>query len=199
MSCMVIKPKKVTFLHIPKAGGTSIRFYLANNYEIKSTTKRDLHITAKQTRKHFGQDLGIQFCVTRNPYDRWASLFYHTSRNEKYPWYVDLKNHNHSQIRQHFFAYLTTALKTKFQNNLQWRIAKTCDYVLRFDQIEKDFSIIQDILGNNTIPFPKENTNPWVNDYSFLFRNKRIVELVNKICDLEFKHLGYEQINNSSI
>ena len=196
---MVIKPKKITFLHIPKTGGTSIRANLVNNYVTKQTPKNDVHITAKETKKYLGKDLGIKFCVTRNPYDRWASLFYHTSRNKKFPRYADLKNHNHSQIRQHFFAFLTTASRTKYQNNLQWKIAKDCDHVLRFDQIKKDFCIIQDILGNNTIPLPKENTNPWVNDYSFLFRNKRIVELINKISDLEFQHLGYEQINNSSI
>lgn len=203
MSCIVLEPKKITFLHIPKTGGTSIRANLVNNYVTKQTPKNDLHITVKKTKKYFGKDLGIKFCVTRNPYDRWASLFYHASRTEEYVWYndlhySDLSNHNRSRIKHHFFAFLTNSLKTKWQMNIQWEIAKDCDYVLRYDQLEKDFCVIQDILGNAT-PLLKKNINPWINDYSFLFKNKRIVELVNKLSDLEFQHLNYDCINNNSI
>lgn len=81
MSIHFLDPK-VTFIHIPRTGGTSL-LYWANSASISfDAPKKYKHCTLSEATKLW-KNLGTTFTFVRNPYDRIVSLFHYMGQNAK--------------------------------------------------------------------------------------------------------------------
>ena len=66
--------KKVLFLHISKAGGTSITRWLRDNFDARKFGPKHCRI---QRAKDKGLDLNFHFTIVRNPFARVHSWYYY--------------------------------------------------------------------------------------------------------------------------
>jgi hypothetical protein len=155
----------LTFIHIPKNGGSSIMNWLRTNcvnYIIPASFSNGLimHQTSEMIPK-----IGAKtFAVIRNPWDRTVSLwaFWKSMKsNENTPnasiTFEDfVKNMN-------TFKFAPSAWFTLDVSQKQW-IPNGVTYLLRFENLEADFQQIQNYLGTN-IPLPYLNKSVHDVDY----------------------------------
>jgi hypothetical protein len=100
MSCRLTE-KNVTFIHIPKTGGKSIRKFLETNHDFVRKTihgkdnleklspaewNKAKHPTMIETKEIYGlDDLGYIFTCVRNPYHRIMSGYFHMTHMKIIP------------------------------------------------------------------------------------------------------------------
>jgi len=72
---MILKNKKIIFVHIPRTGGCSIENHF--NFKASDTWKPDTaqHLTLQEYSEHFDIDKYFKFTVVRNPWDRIISWY----------------------------------------------------------------------------------------------------------------------------
>lgn len=171
------KKIKSTFLHIPKNAGSSIRDWMMKNVKHSVDERPGPHRTRKELESSLG-NLGVTFCVVRNPYHRAVSAYLYkikkvgNSFKEKYPTFESyiLNTKDKVIIEQH-----------QYFNN--------CDFILKFENLIEEFAKIQQ-LYNCYIPLPHSNktkNNDWKSYYTESAKEK--VELIFKN---DLKILGYE-------
>lgn len=162
-----IPEHNLTFIHIPKTGGSSITQWLKQNTNVVYYKK---HCTL-DTAKLFSKDIGTAFCVIRNPYD-WMVSWYEYEK-------VDIKNSldrikdgnvKISKINpeKHSLSILERKLDilnrgfeyyvkhTNKDPQIMW--AKDCDIILNFNDLNKNFKHIQ-LITNCHEPLKKINTS----------------------------------------
>lgn len=130
----------LTFVHIPKTGGTSVRAWLSKN------TPRYIHpslpmMTPQET-----------FAVVRNPWDRVVSLwaFWNKLKKADVPFDDFVRNLQSYKFREDSWF-------TFDQPQKAW-IPDGVTYLLKFETLDQDFVQIQTLLGC-TDPLPKVNTS----------------------------------------
>lgn len=64
----------LTFIHVPKTGGSSIQHWLLNNTKDPIYPKKSVHWSVRDAKENF-KTVGKTFCVVRNPYDWMVSWF----------------------------------------------------------------------------------------------------------------------------
>jgi sulfur relay (sulfurtransferase) DsrC/TusE family protein len=135
---MIFHKHKAIFIHIPKAGGTSIERLLWPDE--KSRTAEDLwmgfvkpfynkyqtgglqHLLAKQIKKEVGIDIFnnyYKFCIVRNPWDKAVSQFSYMTKRKDLREFIGMKEG--VQLEQ----YLNLINK---KEHVQWK--KQVDFVL---------------------------------------------------------------------
>jgi len=72
MAILVEKPTRCTFIHIPKNAGSSIRNWLKKNHTC--IISKGQHSGARKSKRQLG-NLGVTYCVVRNPFD-WCVSWY---------------------------------------------------------------------------------------------------------------------------
>lgn len=131
---IINNPEIATFIHVPKTAGTSIKFWLYENFDdnrIPKITEQDPHSTDKSLVQ------GFSFCCVRNPWDRMYSTF----------WW--LKRHAGGRLGKPYGTDFT-----KFINDLDNEVLKPftipqteyvniSDHVLRYETLDEDFKFIQ--------------------------------------------------------
>lgn len=111
---MILKDKKIVFVHIPKTAGQSVTDFLLRNTKKSFTLNLpkmglvenlDLSIKGPQNHHHMFLDeyvdLGyvnkddlknyFKFCVLRNPFDKFISSFYYKRLHKKYSYITFLE------------------------------------------------------------------------------------------------------------
>ena len=132
----------ITFIHIPKTAGASITlWYLKNILKMnRDLIKENNHIFASEIQN----PSPVTFTVIRNPWDRIVSI------------YMFMKYTMHEVILTDFYDFVLD--KIKFMRlgvhkistpQIRW-IEPGVTHLLRFENLEKDFKIIQDI-NNDTV------------------------------------------------
>ena len=205
--------KNLIFVWIPKTAGTSIFNYFYTNYGMKKIlSKEEAQFTnIKRGMVTFGHmsvfdllncnflnqkyfDSAIKFCVIRNPYDRFISLYYYFKREGRI----------NSSLSKFDFITLIMEQTPKIglfnfegisQANLQvdWMRNISFDSILRFESINEDFThfleshnfILTDLSILNSTPsrqvFEKE-------------LDSQTIDLINEFYEKDFIELNYSMI-----
>ena len=145
-----IPEHNLTFIHIPKTGGSSIQDWLLKNNKCVYP-KKSVHWNVSQTKEHF-VNVGKTFCVVRNPYDWMVSWFeyerkltpryiaklgsIHKLNLEKETHNKELLIKKQSILDKGFKCYL---LEYGINITSQYSWANNVDIVLRFHNLNNDF------------------------------------------------------------
>jgi hypothetical protein len=195
---------KLTFIHLPKNAGSSISKWIEDNTNYQYDGQRHQHISALPSE---WQD--NTFCVVRNPYERAVSWYYFVQQM------LNKKVKNHPKIiipqleilKEGFEKFVTVYFDFVFSKT-QLRLASHVmtlksisqtnfignDYkgiVLRYENIHKDWKIIQDMIGCH-VPLPVTNvttygvTGEWKRLYTKYSR-----DAISKIFKKDIEQFGY--------
>tara|TARA_R100000951_G_scaffold109570_3_gene106845 strand:- start:4427 stop:4975 length:549 start_codon:yes stop_codon:yes gene_type:complete len=133
-----VEDLNITFFHLPKNAGSSIATWLTMNACGEEYFDEFRHATPQGLEPLF-DDFGWSFCCVRNPWDRYVSWYnffrgqdkVHTCFND---WMTAVISGNHS------------AKYIKPMDN-QLRMANHVDYVIKYENLEEDFKLIQQKTG----------------------------------------------------
>ena len=209
---MIFHSLKTIFVHIPKAGGTSVENLLWPN--ASSRTESDLwmgfvrpfynkyqtgglqHLLAKQIQYEIGNTIFSEyykFAIVRNPWSKSVSQFVYMSMRE------DLRNFINMKPNTTFIEYLNLILK---KDHVQWK--SQVDFILdhngeiliddfyKLEEIKDNFSKLSEKTGANFSLLPHANKGKY---YSFKdYYDKESIELVSEIYknDINFFKYTYD-------
>ncbi|WP_438964785.1 hypothetical protein [Winogradskyella sp.] len=155
----------MTYIHIPRTGGQSVREFLLKEKDAVIMPLNDRRINGKHpdiwTAKEYFGDLGYTFCTVRNPYDRVVSMFSHLKK-------VDKNMPSNTDFKKFVFNYAD--YDTFMKPASRWFNDGDVDYVMRFENLAQDFKDIQAKLNTNRKLIHK-NAAPH-NNYSMYYDNE---------------------------
>ena len=181
---------KLYFLHIPKAGGTSVRGWLQNNIPFKKVG--DKHDTLLDIEKKYS--VKDHFVVVRNPYARIHSWFYyHVDKAKKW---------NHKPNRWSYWLDYERKGFNWFIQNTNWMqgdMGKTqteffnhkVKFLCYLENIHEDIIPVKRYLNIEAdLPLSNKSNKKsiWQNDY-----DKSSKEIVKEYFYKDFDILGYNQ------
>ena len=196
MAILVTYPSKMTFVHLKKNAGTSVTKWL-----FKNTTCNKLgakHCSFQRLEQNTNRDImGFTFCIIRNPFARVVSSYnYHIKqiedRIEKYKKGATRKESYKAAwaardtYKISFEEWLDT--DPSILSDIQAEKINRIDCILRLENINEDFKIIQEKL-NCFDPLP--NNNVTIHDHYKTFYNQTTRKIVEDRCSLDFKTYGY--------
>jgi hypothetical protein len=196
MSVYITGEKNITFLHIPKTAGTSLLDWLINNKANSNHIKWDIHpklSTIIDTRIS-----NFTFTVIRNPWDRMISMYYYFKNiaisegsrflalnnitADNFPtfdrWLMEMDSYI---FPEEFWFKITTP-------QVEW-IDKDIDLVVRYENLETDFSKLQEAF-TCYLPLPKLYVSghlPYRDYY-----NGTTKKIVEKISELDIDRWQYQ-------
>lgn len=191
-----IEYPSVTYVHLPKTGGKSIRQWMqtiSGHQSIsrsppKNCTREEWvqvkHPDTNHIRKAYDiQDLGYVFTCVRNPYDRIVSGYKHLT----YFSLIDKCSFKDFILNEIEFKAFMKPMSAFFCED-------KIDYAIRFENMKEDFSVIQKKLNKNeSLPivgkqFINENSYKKILD-SFPDSRKIIYDRYNS----DFEMFGYKE------
>jgi len=154
MAAVYLPQHNLTYVHIPKTGGTSITNWLMKYdpaYELK-----DGHHTIHMLRRNW--DIDRYFTVVRNPWDRLVSMYHFMLLEPPDSFYTAVPKTFDDFLNNLTFDFSSKKIVHWFNmtTNQSFWIDDNA-IVLRTESLNEDFKQIQDIL-NCSIPLPHENT-----------------------------------------
>lgn len=179
---MIIKDKKIIFIHIPKTAGTSI-------INVFGINKVD-HILAKDIKKKQWENY-FTFTVIRNPFDRLVSHYiYHTKYYGKGTIFKYLKINEWKNISFEKYIEIIKNNNDKINNfRSQYEFIThpsgiLINQILYFENLKNDWVKIKDKFNLKDLSHTKRTIHK---DYRFYynFKTKKFVETFYKD-DLEF-------------
>jgi hypothetical protein len=165
MSFIINGKYNLTFVHIPKTGGTSITHWADENKKESSMLwipDHPWYETVLEQDKH----KNFSFTIVRNPWDRFVSMYFWISgteclrlENGKEKFKKLIKN-----APSTFELFVTESPKvvnpdylfTSVTQQNRW-IQPGVDLILRYENFEEDFVKIRDIFDDCVSPLPHEN------------------------------------------
>ena len=168
---------KITFIHIPKTAGSSITRYL-NHLKLQNGVDLNNHIFSSEIEN----PAPITFTVVRNPWDRVVSM------------YMFIKQYTSQLQKCEFSDFVLCEVKTIGFGRLlstpqvRW-IEPGVTHILRFENLEEDFKIIQDIFQCYK-PLCKENKTE--HDHYRTYYNDETRQAVAEIFKEDIEAFGYE-------
>ena len=201
MATMIKNPYHCTFIHIPKTGGNSITTWMQQNFK-SVVTKRQQHATKKEAEQRFG-DLGWTFCVVRNPWDYMVSWYEFkkmlaSSRIELLEKQPELQNNRKQKFNLEANRKSLTRLEQGFDwwvrqtgRDNQYHWAKNVDYIMKLENLNNDFSIVQEKLGCD-IPLGHLNKTRTRHKKYQEYYTPELVDVVSKKYKADIEKFGYE-------
>jgi hypothetical protein len=203
---MIDHKHRCIFIHIPRAGGTSVEQWLCGQdwWHIEAHTK---HLTASQARELYAEfwDEYFKFSLVRNPYERAASLL-------KYDWFYGLKHQADTAIdwsgyhdrfgwsrfgreivseHDHRFSFLEQARKPwhdpgQIYGNI---LDQPLDFVARLENLTADMFFIAERLN---IDLAEVGSIPWAERSAQRVALSAWDEMeVERLYARDFEHFGY--------
>lgn len=207
---MIFHDYKTIFVHIPKAGGTSIENLLWP--DSKTRTDKDLwmgfisryynkyqtgglqHLLASQIIKEVGEKIFFdyyKFALVRNPWSRALSQFIYMSKRE------DLRSFINMNREDSFLEYLNLI---QLREHVQWK--PQIDFILdgngellidnffKLEQINNNYGTLSKNVGANFDKLPHLNKG---NYSSFKdYYNKESIEIVSEIYKEDIGYFNYQ-------
>ena len=197
----------IVFVHVPKTGGTSIsRWLLENAPGCKSKAVKTFYskhypyfLLNDEHKKYFS------FGIVRNPWERMVSgYFYELARFKSK---MNMIQNNHRKVKPSKAHWKYDFVKTKldlleegFDAYVQSKDFFACektqkyylegvDCVLRLENIQQDFKIIQDKVKCHEPIFHLNKSNH--NDYKKYYSNKKTKEIVDTYFSEDIKEYNY--------
>ena len=174
---LVFDDVNATFLHNPKAAGTSIKTWL---YDVTGKTPNDI-INREPHDVVENLCVGFTFCCVRNTYEKLVSTYE----------YLNVSSGVMSNLTFEKFVDSLTEDRMKPFSYPQMMYVKNSDYIMRFENLENDFKAIQNLFGcdkhlpiKNVTQYDKYN---WKRYYTNEIR-KKVESLYKEDIDV----LGYE-------
>ena len=164
MTIHITAPKKITFVHIEKNGGISFKKWCDAN--LKPTTFYKIvgkHASVQQIKDGFPNP-GYMFTIIRNPYAREISWYHYIQKKTYQRRYRCIQRGNSPEKFDRVIAALESLTLKEYlmtQKTISTQMARLrggVDYIIKLEQIHKQFRHIQD-LTNCQEPFPLTNTS----------------------------------------
>lgn len=182
--------KEFYFLHVPKAGGTSVRHWLLHNGGESIITK---HATYRQLQKHTKQKDVAHFIITRNPYERMHSwYYYHIKKAHK--WKHKPNRHSNWLLIEpkgfNWFVQNTDWYKTDIgKKQVNFTSKKSRLFLCKLENIDEDIKPVRNYLNLN-VKFPKVNVSDkpdWKSEYDTASK-----ELIKTWYQKDFDEFDYD-------
>lgn len=186
MAAVNILKHDLTFLHIPKNGGSSIVQWLGTNFE---TEMIQGHLSLPMLRERW--DIKTTFTTVRNPWARVVSSYFYL---KQYGFYWDFNNIKTVEEFPSWdeyvknFAFKITDWNTLTTNQYEW-MGDGVDIILKCENLNTEFKVIQDRL-NCYIELPVVNTSEH-SDYRSYYTTEQ-KERVGKIFEKDIEMFGYQ-------
>ena len=141
-----IRDKKTAFIHISKAGGTSVRDWLKHNFRAEKIAQKHCRL---QSLKDKNIEFKMHFTTVRNPFSRVHSWYwYHVqgTRNNIIP---DKQLHWKEAAEKGFEWWITNSSKIgSLKSSIWWTQKSFIDVnlpyiVCKLENIQEDFKLIQ--------------------------------------------------------
>ena len=184
MGVIRIEKYDVTFIHIPRTGGQSVRELIrtvptATISSLKGSDINIKHPDIKRAKEIFG-DLGWTFCTVRNPYNRFTSMYSHLIRCNWMPQNTSIEKYTYELADYETFA----------KPMSKWFTDGDIDYIIRFENLRKDFQTVADKLEiSNTLPHINQGR---IKNHKTLLTDE-IKDFVYKKYEEDFERFGYER------
>ncbi len=189
---------KCIFIHIPKAAGTSVLNVLS-----KKKVPRDhcsYNIFLQSSKKKFHSY--FKFCFVRNPYTRLMSVYYYLKNggNGKSDLEIqELIKQKYSTFEKFVLDYLDkdliyqiSLLRPQYTYICNYKYEVMVDFCGKFENIEKDFSTVCEILRiKKTLP-TLNKTNYKDNICKIQSIQKEVIGKINSLYQKDFEVFGYE-------
>lgn len=185
MAAVNLPNNNLTFVHIPKNGGSSVVEWLIENFE---TQTHQGHPSLTMMQEWW--DIKRTFAIVRNPWSRVVSTYFYL---KQYGFYWSDNNINHVDEFPTWndfvmkLDYNTKSWNSITTNQVEW-MGNGVDYILRMENLNKEFKVIQELLNCNA-PLLKLNTSDH-DDYRKYFNDEqiqRVAKVFEKDIDL-FKY-----------
>ena len=183
---MISIAKKFIFIHIPKTGGTSIKSVLSKyQHRIPGLHGHhhldDPHLVDPPIDQYV-EDC-FSFACVRNPWERMLSWFF---------WIRDRNNLPFDTVE--FIAYLNDFFKRwhyTYRQQVDF-IKPGVDYLMRYENIDKDFKKVCEIIDVPLVYLPKKNSssNNGVDYHDYY--NQEALDVIAKECAEDIKYLNYD-------
>jgi hypothetical protein len=200
MAVYIKSPLKCIFVHNPKTGGTSIQKWLIDNTDsnvIKGVKHARLEIVSKRVPEY-----NWSFSVVRNPWD-WVVSWYFFKHDRAVRRIETLKYKSpapNKQKKKYNIEYNQKILEEhekgfdffvdKINSNPQIHKIQNVDYVMRLENLDNDFKLVQEKLGCFE-PLPFINASKRNKDYRNYYNSKTKDIIYEKFKD-DIKSFDYE-------
>lgn len=178
--------KKPIFIHIPKAGGTSIRAIVK---KYNDELPRCLHKKVKYYPKEY-RDSCFVFSFVRNPYDRLLSAHKYLTGG-----FGNLNDKKFGKTISSNFKYF---VKNQLKNSMDWLHLYTMtdflnddlDFIGKMENIQQDFNTICDKIGIPRQELP--HTNKSKHKHYTEYYDDETREIVSEIYAEDIEKFGYK-------
>lgn len=156
-----IEDKKTIFIHISKAGGTSIRNWIKDNFQAQKIAQKHCRIDRVILKKI---NFDLHFTTVRNPFARVHSWYWYHVQGGQYDKIPDKWPHWKEAADRGFDWWIKNSDKTGSTKSSIWWSQKSFidvnlpNIVCKLENITHDFKQVQDYL-NCYEPLPTTNTS----------------------------------------
>lgn len=174
----------VTHIHVPKTAGSAVWKWFEASYDWYDCTPKQGHYTYDEAKQVLKDDEGIDnmgwcFCSTRNPFDRVVSGYAYLRWRHEHKAINTVSVRTQRENLQYLFSDFETYvanierfLDPVYEVNMpQVDFATKCDYVMRMENLQEDFKVIQERLGNDR-PLGITNWMPRNDDWKAYYTDK---------------------------
>ena len=198
----ICNDNKIVFIAVPKTGTRTMYKILEEKYNGKLQGEHR-EVVPEQYRNYF------TFIIKRNPYDRAASIYWAMCRRngDKYHY---KKHFTKRRLENTFLNFLKELLARRYEKmgvghvRIQYVFyTNNINKILRFENLQEDFNNLPFVkskielphLNHTTrehIPTPKKPIGHPIRPSWEEMVTAEEGKLINKIYEIDFKHLGYE-------
>jgi hypothetical protein len=194
-----VKMKHVIFIHNPKSAGSSILKVIKRDKTEGIKWHHFGHMPAFIIRRRTGPELfreAIRFCVVRNPYDRLVSAYSYL--NGMAPghrhWESDKNDALFIQSFSDFKDFVKNGIedcRRRLHFPAQAYMVSMANEILRFENLDHDWSIFQEKIGMDQTELPIRNSSihpPWEECY-----DESTKEIVHEFYEQDFEKFEYDR------